>query len=309
VRGVRFLLPDPGTKALKSFFAEFEPDVVHVNCLPHLRGAAAARAAGCPVVWHIHEIMPPGARRRWFADRLRRHANRIVAVSDAVAQWLQEEGLGASLEVIHNGVDPPRRFPDRGSARRSFDVPEEATVFGLFSQLVTHKGAIDFVRAAHRVSEKDPDLWFLIAGHGPSSFVAELHRVIGDGPAAERIRVVPPQPEIWGLLAAVDVLALTTLWPDPLPRVVMEAMVAGRPVVGYGGGGVPEMVVEGETGLLCAPGNVDGLSSAMEQLAGNRTRRQRMGEAGARRARALFSVERHLDRMEAVLEAAALSRS
>jgi glycosyltransferase involved in cell wall biosynthesis len=107
----------------------------------------------------------------------------------------------------------------------------------------------------------------------------------------------------------VDVLALTTLWPDPLPRVVMEAMAAGRPVVAYEGGGVPEMVVDGDTGLLCAPGNVDELASAMEHLAGNEGLRQRMAEAGARRARELFSVERHLDRVEAVLEAAALSRS
>jgi glycosyltransferase involved in cell wall biosynthesis len=309
IRGARFFLPDPGTKALRNFLSEFGPDVVHVNCLPHLRGAAAARAIDCPVVWHIHEIMPPGVRRRWFADRLRRRASRIVAVSEAVAQWLREEGLDASLDVVHNGVGTPGRFPDRESARRHFGLPEDGTVFGLFSQLVAHKGAIDFVRAAHRVSEKNPDLWFLIAGHGTPSFVAELRRAIGDGPAAERVRVVPAQPEIWELLAAVDVLALTTLWPDPLPRVVMEAMVSGRPVVGYGGGGVPEMVVDGETGLLCAPGNVDGLSSAMEQLAGNRKLRQRMGEAGARRARELFSVERHLDRMEAVLEAAASSRS
>ena len=309
LRGARFLVPDPGAKALASFLSEFEPDVVHVNCLPHLRGAAAAHATGFPVVWHIHEIMPPGARRRWFADRLRRHAERIVAVSEAVAGWLREERLDASLDVIHNGVDAPTRLPDRESARQAFGLPAEATVFGLFSQLVPHKGALDFVYAAHRLSVKNPDAWFLVAGHGPPSFVIELQRSIADGPAAERIRVVPPQPDIWELMAAVDVLALTTLWPDPLPRVVMEAMAVGRPVVAYGGGGVPEMVVELETGLLSRPGDVDGLSSAMEQLAADEALRQRMGAAGARRARELFSVRRHLDRMVAVLEAAALSRS
>ena len=78
-----------------------------------------------------------------------------------------------------------------------------------------------------------------------------LRDAIIDGPAADRIRLVPPQPEIWPLLAAVDVAAITTLWPDPLPRVVMEAMAVGTPVAGYSGGGVPEMVVDGETGLLC----------------------------------------------------------
>ena len=301
VRGARFLLPDPGTKALEGFLSEFGPDVVYVNCLPHLRGAAVAHAAGCPVVWHIHEILPPGTRRRWFAGRLRRNATKIVAVSEAVAQWLREESLGDSLAVIHNGVDAPERFPDREHARRKFELPAEATVFGLFSQLVAHKGAIDFVRAAHRASSKDPQLWFLIAGRGPASFVGRLRRAIEDGPAAQRIRVLPPQPDIWELLAAVDMIALTTLWPDPLPRVVMEAMAAARPVVAYGGGGVPEMVVDGDTGLLCGPGDVDGLAEAMVRLAGDENLRCSMAEASVQRAQKLFSVERHVNRMEQVI--------
>ncbi len=100
-------------------------------------------------------------------------------------------------------------------------------------------------------------------------------------------------------------MAITTLWPDPLPRVVMEAMAVGKPVAGYAGGGVPEMVVDGETGLLCAPGDVDGLAAAFGRLAEDDDLRRRMGEAGRVRAREFFSVERHVDRMEAVLQAAA----
>jgi glycosyltransferase involved in cell wall biosynthesis len=295
-------------KALKTFLSEFEPDVVHVNCLPHLSGAAAARAGGYPVVWHIHEILPPGARRRWFAGRLRRDATRIVAVSEAVAAWLRGEGLGERVEVIHNGVDSPDRLPDRDFVRRNFGLPAEAVVFGLFSQLVAHKGAIDFVRAAHQTVSSDPHLWFLIAGHGPAPFVDKLRRAIANGPAAERIRLLPPQPEIWELLAAVEVLALTTLWPDPLPRAVMEAMAAGLPVVAYDGGGVPEMVVHGETGLLCSPGDVDGLGRALVELAGDESLRHRLGEAGRARARQFFSVKRHLDRMESVFQSAVSMR-
>jgi glycosyltransferase involved in cell wall biosynthesis len=304
-RGARFLLPDPGVRKLRAFLADFDPDVVHVNCLPHLRGAAVARACGRPVVWHVHEILPPGRRRRWFAGRLRRNATRIVAVSEAVAGWLRDEGLGDLVGVVHNGVEPPDRMPDPYVARRAFGLPADGCVVGLFSQLVEHKGALDFVRAAHQAGSENPHLWFLIAGHGPASFVERLRRAITNGPAADRIRVVPPQPEIWPLLAAVDVAAITTLWPDPLPRVVMEAMVVGKVVAGYSGGGVPEMVVDGETGLLCAPTNVDGLAAAFGRLAGDGELRRRMGEAGRLRARELFSVERHVDRMEAVLQAAA----
>jgi len=87
--------------------------------------------------------------------------------------------------------------------------------------------------------------------------------------------------------------------------VVMEAMAVGKPVVGYGGGGVPEMVVDGETGVLFNPGDVGALAAAYGQLAQDHDLRRRMGEAGRLRARELFSVERHLSRMEEVLRAAA----
>ena len=69
-----------GRARLRAELAAWNPDVVHVNCLPHLDGAAAARATGRPVVWHLREILPPGTRRRWFARALRRDATRLVAV-------------------------------------------------------------------------------------------------------------------------------------------------------------------------------------------------------------------------------------
>jgi len=305
MRAARYALPDPGSRDLRSWLGMLDPDVVHVNCLPHLRGAAAARSFGLPVVWHVREILPPGGRRRWFAGHLRSDATKIVAVSEAVAGWLREEGLGERVEVVHNGVDPPADRVDREAARGRFDLPLEAVVVGLFSQLVAHKGPLDFVRAAHMAAAKDPNLYFLIAGSGRPAFAKHVRDEIAAGPAAERIRLAPPQDEIWPLLAAVDVVALTTLWPDPLPRVVMEAMSVGLPVVAYGGGGVAEMVSAGETGMVLPTGDMDSLAAAMLELAGDSELRRRLGDAGCRRAGRLFSVERNMDRMERLLLSAA----
>jgi len=306
-RGARYSLPDRGYRDLRSWLGALDPDVVHVNCLPHLRGAAAARSLGLPVVWHIREILPPGPRRRWFAGRLRAASTRIVAVSEAVARWLCEEDLGELVKVIHNGADPPTDSVDREVARDRFNLPPEAVVVGLFSQLVAHKGSLDFVRAAHVAAAKDPRLHFLIAGSGRPAFSEQLRGEIAAGPAAERIRLVPPQDEIWPLLAAVDVVALTTRWPDPLPRVVMEAMAVGLPVVAYDGGGVTEMVVAGETGVVLPSGDVGGLGAAMLKLAGDGEMRRHLGDAGHQRALRLFGVDEHVDRMEEALLSAAAS--
>ena len=302
VRSLRYAWPDPGFRGLRKWMAEFEPGMVYVNCLSHLRGAAAARSLDLPVVWHLREILPSGPRRRWFAGRLRSDATRIVAVSEAVAAWVRQEGLGDRVEVVHNGVDPPVSGDGQAASRAHFGLPPEAVVVGLFSQLVVHKGALDLVRAAHAAISENPELHFLIAGHGPSSFADQLRREMAAGAAAGHIHLVPPQPEIWELLAAVDVLALPTQWPDPLPRAVMEAMAAGLPVVAYENGGVPEMVVNGETGLLCQPGDVGGLARAIVEMAGDEALRIRLGEAGRKRARDLFSVERHVEKMEEILK-------
>jgi glycosyltransferase involved in cell wall biosynthesis len=163
------------------------------------------------------------------------------------------------------------------------------------------------VRAAHLAAARDPRLHFLIAGSGRPDFVEQLRGEIASGPAAERIRLIPPQDKIWPLLAAVDVVALTTLWPDPLPRVVMEAMAVGIPVVAYDGGGVPEMVAADETGMVLPSGDVDGLGAAMLELARDEGLRRRLGDAGSRRARRLFNVDEHVDRMERSLLSAAAS--
>ena len=183
-RALRYVMPDPGRSRLRSWLSTMQPDVVHVNCLPHLRGAWAARSLGLPVVWHLREILPPGPRRRWFAGHLRRQATRIVAVSEAVAAWLHEEKLTERVEVVYNGVAAPTDEPDQASARERFDLPRNAVIVGLFSQLVRHKGGLHFVQAAHRAVVEDRNLHFVIAGHGPKSFVDRVAREINAGPAA-----------------------------------------------------------------------------------------------------------------------------
>jgi glycosyltransferase involved in cell wall biosynthesis len=279
----------------------FWPEVVHVNCLPQLKGAAAARALGLPVVWHLREILPPGARRRWLARRLRRDATRIVAVSHAVAGWLEEEGLGDRIEVVHNGCDAATTATDRSVVRAELGLPDDAVAIGYFAQLVEHKGVLDLVAAASRLMAEHDGLWVVIAGDGPEAELRRLGEAVAQSEDPQRFRLLPPRPEVAELLAGVDLAAVPSRWPDPLPRSVMEAMAAGLPVVASNTGGVPEMVVEGETGLLVPPGDIGALEAALMRLASDQELRFRFGAAAVARARREFSTSRHVDRMERVL--------
>jgi glycosyltransferase involved in cell wall biosynthesis len=300
LKWLRWAWPDRSTARITAYLEHWRPDVVHVNCLPHLRGAAAAASLGRPVVWHVREILPPGPRRKWLARRLARHATIVVAVSEAVGQWLRAEGLEAGLRVVPNGVALSPTYDDGTLARRKLDLPADGVLFGLFGQLVPHKGALPFIEAARRALAAEPSLRFVLAGAGPESFLRRVREAIAGTARAERFHLLPPQPSSAALIAASDVVCVTTITPDPLPRVVLEAMAAARPVAAFNSGGTAEMVDGGATGLLVPPGDAAALGEAFARLGRDATLRRTMGQAGADRARQLFSLEQHLDRMEEV---------
>jgi glycosyltransferase involved in cell wall biosynthesis len=304
-RWLRFTAPDPGEAILARWLRSTRPDVVHVNCLPHVRGARAARSAGRPVVWHVREILPPGWRRKWFARRIAACATSVVAVSEAAAGWLREEGLGARVTVVPNGVDAPAAAPTREHARRELGIPAEGVVAGLFGQVLPHKGVHEAIEAVAEARAQAPSLRLLLAGDGPREFLAEVDdaaRARGLGASFHRVAgVLDPSM----LFAATDLVLLTTLTPDPLPRAVLEAMAWGRPVAAFRSGGTAEMVIDGQTGVLVEGGDVVGLSRAVAGLAVNADLRGRLGAAGLARARESFSTEAHVNRMEAILREAA----
>jgi glycosyltransferase involved in cell wall biosynthesis len=303
-RWIRFLLPDAGEPRLAGLLRRMGPDVVHVNCLPHVRGASAARRAGLPFVWHLREILPAGSRRRWLAGKLAAAAE-VVAVSEAAGAWVRDEGFAGRLSVVPNGVRVEPEARDRADARRDLGIPGDGCVVGLFGQMLLHKGVVEFVRAAALALRDEPGLRFVLAGSGPEVVVRVVRDEIEALPGRERFHLLAPRAGSATLLAAADVVGLASTSPDPLPRAVLEAMAAGRPVAAFATGGVPEMVVAGETGLLVEPGDVPGLARAFVRLARDRSLRDAMGEAGRARAARSFSLDLHVDRMEAVLRRAA----
>ena len=295
--------PDRGPTLIENWIRGVWPDVVHVNCLPHVKGARVARRAGYPVVWHIREILPEGRRRGWFAKQISLSANAVVAVSEAVGAWLKDEGLGGLISVIPNGVDIPTSSTPRETARRVLGLPVDGVIAGLFGQVRPHKGIVEAIEAIAKARQTAPALRLVVAGHGPIEFLAEADA------AAERLglrdayRRLPALVDPSDLFAASDLVLLATQTPDPFPRAVLEAMAWGRPVAAFRSGGVGEMVVDGETGFLVDNGDIAGFSAAIARLANDAGLRETLGAAGRTRVRLNFSIDTHLSKMEDVFRA------
>lgn len=287
-------------RAMRRAMVSLAPDVVLVNCLPHLVAVEAARRAEIPVLWHLREILPPGLRRRWWGRVMARSGAGFVAVSEAVRAWVVEEEPALRVDVVDNGVPVPETVPDPAAARRALGLPEAGIWVGYLGQLAPHKGVGLFLQAAAAAVGRVEELRVLVAGPGTPRR-QRVVRGLAKGRLGDGGVVLDPRADAAALIAACDVLCVPTLTPDPAPRVVIEAMAAGRVVIGAPTGGIPELIQDGETGVLLPAVTAPALAAALAGLAGDAEGRRRLGAAARARAVERFGLERHVDTMEALL--------
>lgn len=270
--------------ALRREIARARPHVFHAN----LRTVADARYAvlaaltvpNVKVAVVEHAPLRPGTRLgRWLKRQTSRRLAAHIAVGERAARIVEEEtGLRAgSLETVHNGV------PDLGPASPRANA--KPVVLGTFARLDRAKGLDVLLEAVATLR----DVALLIAGDGPAR-EALLLEVARRG-LAERTRVLPWSESTRTLLDEIDVFVLPSRL-EGFPLSILEAMMAGRPVVATDVGSVSEAVVHGTTGLLVPAGDADRLRRALDGLAASPDERTRMGHAGRRRALDLFTADR-----------------
>jgi glycosyltransferase involved in cell wall biosynthesis len=163
-------------------------------------------------------------------------------------------------------------------------------------KLSAGKGTPVLLEALDRIAAAVPGVRFVLAGKGGLPVPARPDlRLLG----------VLPQPELFALYRAADVIVVPSVWPEPLSRVLLEAMRIGRPVVATAVGGTPDAVEHGVTGLLVPRQDPEALAKAVIELLLDPERRERMGRAAAERAASTFSEHRLVDALlDAYREAA-----
>lgn len=248
----------------------------------------AARRAGVPVVVSSRRERATWKRPRhvWLQRRANRYVDAIVANSHAVAEYAaaQEGETLNRYSVIYNGV---ATSSGRADARSELVLPPSVPVVGMVANFSADKDHALFVAMAERVRARRADTHFVLVGNGPLRETVQrsaMQRGLGDA-----FRFVLTCKDATPLYSAFDVAVLTSKT-EGLPNTVLEAMVAGRPVVAAKVGGVPEVVTHGETGMLVDTRNPEDFADAVLNLILHPDKAARLGANAAAHMRAKFSV-------------------
>lgn len=283
--------------------AEARPDVVHThNWSVFIEGGVAAARAGVGNV--VHTVHGPYAAPRagWLprAKRQMRHAverrvargvRHIVAVSDAIREYIPATvGIAAHrLTTIHNGIQGAQAVPSCRDGDR--------ITFVSVGRLDTVKNQQMMLRAFAKVAAQEPRARLVLVGDGPQR--ATLEALAAELNMADRIRFDGFRTDVAEVLAEADVFLLSSHY-EGISIALLEAMRAGLPAVATRVGGVAETVLAGRTGLLVEDDDTEAFALAMGTLAANPGLRLRMGEAARDFQQDEFSLDRMLQRYEAL---------
>jgi glycosyltransferase involved in cell wall biosynthesis len=189
-------------------------------------------------------------------------------------------------------VDTARLEPSssRATVRRSLRIPGDAHVVASIGALVWEKDPATHLAVSERVLARHPDAVHLFVGDGPLR--SEMERRVRELPAADRIRMVGPRDDVGDVLRASDVVLFASRADgmEGMPAIVIEAGICGRPVVGYAVAGVPEVVIDGETGILVAPGDRGGLVRGVARIVEDPELGRTLGRAAEDRCRPRYDV-------------------
>ena len=249
-------------------------------------------------IGYVPRAFPPW--KRLAARLLTWPLDRVTTVSEYTAKCLAVQGLcpAGRITAVHSGVPfDYEESPDTSEFRRRFGIPLEGCLLLQVSWLIPEKGIDVLLRVFRRVLDACPRTLLAIVGEGPQrAEYEELARQIGVAEAVHFTGSVTTM-KMNGVFAAADVYCQMSQWEEALGLVVVEAQAAGRPVVATRVGGIPEMVLEGETGHLVGRQDEAGAAARLIELLDDPARRKRMGDAARKHARSNFDLGRNVVRL------------
>jgi len=303
----------PALLKLRSQLAQLAArfDVLYANSQKAFLVSALARRQDQILVWHLRDMLTadhfsPFLRRvAVFAGNL--SATVVVANSEATREsFIQAGGNPTKAVVVYNGIDPA---PFDGVQESEVEAVRKA--LGLQDKYVVGCfGRITSWKAQHVVIESLmalPDTHAIIVGEalfGETAYSEKLQALVHSLGIQDRVHFLGFRRDIPLLMKLVDVVIHSSTAPEPFGRVLVEAMLAGTPVIATRAGGALEIIGDGETGLLVTPGSVQELSAAVTKLKNDPEFACRLALAGRQRATDVFSINAMIESIHSVLSTA-----
>lgn len=290
---------------LRSLIRERGIDLVHGHSPYPMVGARLALHGRCHLVYTEHNVWSRYHRATYWANLLTYSRNEhVFAVSEHVRLSANLPGALRFLrmppiETLHHGPDPVALSAvSPEGVREELGLPDGVLVVGTVANLKAHKGLDHLLRAAVDVRRAIPDVRFVVVGQGPLQHeLREQARELGLNGTVVFTGYREDAPRV---AAAFDVFVLSSLY-EGLSIALVEAMALGKPAVVTAVGGLPEVVVDGEHGLVVPPGNPSSLAEGILSLLRDAERRARLGDAARRRV-ADFDIRKAVRRIEEVYE-------
>jgi glycosyltransferase involved in cell wall biosynthesis len=279
---------------LSRVLRDLAPDVVHTHDPHAVAAAAVALSIGTrtprPVLVASRRV-DFHLRGNSFSRWKYRQVDGVIAASEAIGAMLVEDGIPRDrIYTVHEGIDVDRvAGVAPANVRAEFWMPTQAPVIGNIGALVPHKGQRYLIDAVPLVMREFPDVRVVIVGEG--ELRPALEHQIRELHLEKHVFLTGFRTDVLSLLKGFDIFVLSSVT-EGLGTSLLDAMAAARPIVATTAGGIPEAIVDGETGLLVPPRDAHGLAEAILRLIGNPAECERMGRAGLARVQERFSAAR-----------------
>ena len=282
-------------KRLKSLIDHHDIDVVYTNTSAIFEPSLAARKAGVPHLWHIHEVLKPGNRMSqllpitWMQRFIRNHADQIVFESKSALDTFQQTTPVPGAKIVYNSVrlpmeDRPTEEAIRQSRQR-LGISPDRPMITFVGQFIDRKNPLLLIEAIAKI-KKNVDVACLFAGEGPLE--SQMTDKITTCALQDQCKIIPFQDDIRDVMIAADVLALPSVQ-ESFGLVLLEAAAYQKPVVACHSQGPSEIIVDGETGFLTPQGDAEQMAKALLQLITNKHLQTNFGDAAHTRVQRLYS--------------------
>lgn len=282
-------------------FARRKVDLVHCSdILAAHWTAVSARMARIPVLCHVRNRADSLSRRD---QSFLRAVNKFAFVSADTWKHFAYKIPAHRGTIIYDGIDTDGDFDNEAkqSVRREFAIPETSKIIGMVARIAPQKDYATLIKAAARVVRDDPTVRFFVVGDYAQSAANTLHyeevkRMLTEQNMSSYFIFTGFRKDVPRLISAMDVFVLSTHH-EGLPLVLLEGMAQSKPVIATDVDGIPELVIDGETGLLHEHENDEQLAAHILSLLGNKTRAAALAQAGRDFVKTNFTNKRFAENM------------